>query len=59
MLQGAGVVACFFISKYFSRVGLGKHLFACTPIMPILRPKYLEAFWILANWDFASANFAA
>ena len=24
-----------------------------------LRPKYLEAFWVLANWDFASANFAA
>lgn len=24
-----------------------------------LRPKYLEAFWALVNWDFASANFAA
>ena len=24
-----------------------------------LRPKYLEAFWSLANWDFASANFSA
>ena len=23
-----------------------------------LRPKYLEAFWALANWDFASKNFA-
>ncbi len=23
------------------------------------RPNYLEAFWVLANWDFASANFAA
>lgn len=23
-----------------------------------LRPKYLEAFWTLANWDFAAANFA-
>ncbi len=23
------------------------------------RPKYLEAFWALVNWDFASANFAA
>lgn len=22
------------------------------------RPKYIEAFWALANWDFASANFA-
>ena len=22
------------------------------------RPKYLEAFWALANWDFAAANFA-
>lgn len=22
------------------------------------RPKYLEAFWALANWDFAEANFA-
>jgi len=22
------------------------------------RPKYLEAFWGLANWDFAAANFA-
>ena len=22
------------------------------------RPKYLEGFWALANWDFASANFA-
>ncbi|WP_430460109.1 Fe-Mn family superoxide dismutase [Thalassolituus sp. LLYu03] len=24
-----------------------------------LRPKYLEAFWALANWEFAAANFAA
>ncbi|MFT4940860.1 MAG: Fe-Mn family superoxide dismutase [Paraglaciecola sp.] len=23
-----------------------------------LRPKYLEGFWALANWDFAAANFA-
>ncbi len=23
------------------------------------RPKYLEAFWALVNWDFASKNFAA
>jgi len=23
------------------------------------RPKYLEAFWALVNWEFASANFAA
>lgn len=23
-----------------------------------LRPKYLEGFWALANWEFASANFA-
>lgn len=23
-----------------------------------LRPKYLEAFWALVNWEFASANFA-
>ncbi|PPD49599.1 MAG: superoxide dismutase [Fe] [Methylobacter sp.] len=23
------------------------------------RPKYLEAFWALVNWDFAEANFAA
>ena len=23
------------------------------------RPKYLEAFWALVNWDFASANFSA
>ena len=23
-----------------------------------LRPKYLEAFWALVNWDFASANYA-
>ncbi|WP_127554816.1 superoxide dismutase [Saccharospirillum alexandrii] len=23
-----------------------------------LRPKYLEAFWKLANWDFAAENFA-
>ena len=23
------------------------------------RPKYVEAFWNLVNWDFASANFAA
>ncbi len=23
------------------------------------RPKYLEAFWALANWDFANQNFAA
>ncbi|WP_316678847.1 superoxide dismutase [Fe] [uncultured Tolumonas sp.] len=24
-----------------------------------LRPKYLETFWALANWDFAAKNFAA
>jgi Fe-Mn family superoxide dismutase len=24
-----------------------------------LRPKYLEAFWALVNWDFAAKNFAA
>ncbi len=24
-----------------------------------VRPKYLEGFWALANWDFAAANFAA
>ena len=24
-----------------------------------LRPKYLEAFWALANWEFAAKNFAA
>ena len=24
-----------------------------------LRPKYLEAFWTLVNWDFASANYEA
>ena len=24
-----------------------------------LRPKYMEGFWALANWDFAAANFAA
>lgn len=24
-----------------------------------LRPKYLEAFWALVNWDFANANYAA
>lgn len=24
-----------------------------------LRPSYMEAFWVLANWDFASANFAS
>ncbi|MFM8333773.1 MAG: superoxide dismutase [Candidatus Methylumidiphilus sp.] len=24
-----------------------------------LRPKYLEAFWSLVNWEFAAANFAA
>ncbi len=24
-----------------------------------LRPKYLETFWALANWDFAAENFAA
>ncbi|WP_347988316.1 superoxide dismutase [Fe] [Methylomonas sp. AM2-LC] len=24
-----------------------------------LRPKYLEAFWALVNWEFASANFTA
>ena len=24
-----------------------------------MRPKYLEAFWALANWDFAAKNFAA
>jgi Fe-Mn family superoxide dismutase len=23
-----------------------------------LRPKYMEAFWSLVNWDFAAANFA-
>jgi superoxide dismutase len=23
------------------------------------RPKYLEAFWKLVNWDFAEKNFAA
>jgi len=23
------------------------------------RPQYLEAFWKLVNWDFATANFAA
>jgi Fe-Mn family superoxide dismutase len=23
-----------------------------------VRPKYLEGFWALANWDFATANFA-
>ena len=23
-----------------------------------LRPKYMEAFWALANWDFAQSNFA-
>lgn len=23
-----------------------------------LRPKYLEAFWALANWEFANSNFA-
>jgi superoxide dismutase len=23
-----------------------------------LRPKYVEAFWSLANWDFAAENFA-
>ena len=23
-----------------------------------LRPSYMEAFWALANWEFASANFA-
>ena len=23
------------------------------------RPKYLEAFWALANWDFAAANYGA
>ncbi|MEJ2064036.1 MAG: Fe-Mn family superoxide dismutase [Reinekea sp.] len=23
-----------------------------------LRPKYLEAFWVLVNWDFAAENFA-
>ena len=23
------------------------------------RPKYLEAFWALANWDFAASNFGA
>jgi superoxide dismutase len=22
------------------------------------RPKYLEAFWALVNWEFAAANFA-
>ncbi|NMP17184.1 Fe-Mn family superoxide dismutase [Thalassotalea sp. Y01] len=24
-----------------------------------LRPSYMEAFWALANWDFANANFVA
>jgi len=24
-----------------------------------LRPKYLEAFWALVNWEFANANYAA
>ena len=24
-----------------------------------VRPKYLEAFWALVNWEFASANYAA
>ena len=24
-----------------------------------LRPKYMEAFWALVNWDFAAKNFAA
>ena len=24
-----------------------------------VRPKYLEAFWALVNWEFATANFAA
>lgn len=24
-----------------------------------LRPKYLEAFWVLANWDFAASNYTA
>lgn len=24
-----------------------------------LRPSYIEAFWILANWDFAAANYSA
>ena len=24
-----------------------------------LRPKYLEAFWALVNWEFASANYEA
>lgn len=24
-----------------------------------LRPSYMEAFWALANWEFASSNFAA
>ncbi len=24
-----------------------------------VRPKYLEAFWALVNWDFAAANFAS
>uniref|UniRef100_UPI0005686672 superoxide dismutase n=1 Tax=Mariprofundus ferrooxydans TaxID=314344 RepID=UPI0005686672 len=23
------------------------------------RPAYIEAFWKLANWEFAAANFAA
>jgi Fe-Mn family superoxide dismutase len=23
------------------------------------RPNYLEAFWVLANWDFAASNYAA
>jgi Fe-Mn family superoxide dismutase len=24
-----------------------------------LRPKYMETFWALANWEFAAKNFAA
>jgi Fe-Mn family superoxide dismutase len=24
-----------------------------------LRPKYLEAFWALVNWEFANANYDA
>ena len=24
-----------------------------------LRPKYMEAFWALVNWEFAAKNFAA
>ncbi len=24
-----------------------------------LRPKYLEAFWVLVNWDFVASNYAA